>query len=144
VRPGHKPGRANDTRKKLRVQTIQDELDRDFAPAWKPAPGDKVVGTVTDLTSRDGEYGTYPIVTLNTGDGEVALHCFHEVLANELARIAPKVGDQLGVKYVGRHPERGYHIYRVRRAGDESFDWGRFGDTSGDPGPSAADDDIEF
>jgi hypothetical protein len=146
VRPGVIPGRANyqTRREEVAVSTIQDQLDKEFAPAWTPVAGDSIVGIVTDLSSREGEYGTYPIVTVRGDDGERALHCFHEVLANELARIAPKVGDQLGVKYVGRHPERGYHIYRVRRGGDESFDWGRFGDISGDPGPSAADDDIGF
>jgi hypothetical protein len=126
------------------LTTIQDQLDREFAPAWKPAPGDKIVGTVTDLTTRDGEYGRYPIVTLNTGTGEVALHCFHEVLANELARIAPKVGDQVGVKYVGKDPDKGYHRYRVRRGGDgDTFDWGRFGD-AGHAGEEVNPDEFGF
>jgi hypothetical protein len=123
------------------VSSIYDELDREYAPAWRPTPGDKLAGTVTDITARDGEYGRYAIVTLNTGDGEVALHCFHEVLANEFARIAPKVGDEVGVKYVGKDPDKGYHRYRVRRAGDgDSFDWGRYG-APDDPGPEHSDDD---
>jgi hypothetical protein len=50
------------------------------------------------------------------------------VLANELARIAPKIGDQVGVKYVGKDPDKGYHRYRVRRDGEgDTFNWGRFG-----------------
>ena len=127
------------------MTTIQDQLDREFAPAWKPASGDKIVGTVTDLTSREGEYGTYPIVTLNTGDREVALHCFHEVLANELARIAPKVGDRVGVKYVGKDPDKGYHRYRVRRDGDgDTFDWGRFGVPDTSPGSDAPADMTDW
>lgn len=55
------------------------------------------------------------------------------MLANELARTAPKIGDQVGVKYVGKDPDKGYHRYRVRRGGEgDTFNWGRFGD----PGPS--------
>jgi len=66
------------------------------------------------------------------------------------------VGDHLGVKYVGKHPERGYHRYRVTRGGDgDSFDWGRFGDpvsevsdivgdTAGLPQSGGSDDDIPF
>lgn len=98
--------------------TIDDQLDVDYAEAWKPGDGDKLVGIVVDVSERDGTYGAYPIVTLRTAEGdELAVHAFHEVLANELARIAPKPGDEIGVKYLGKHPERGYHRYRVRRSG---------------------------
>jgi hypothetical protein len=126
------------------MATLDDRLDADYAAAWRPNPGDKVIGTVTALDVRDGTYGAYPIVTLDTEDGEVALHCFHEVLANELAKIAPKIGDRVGVKYAGKHPERGYHIYRVQRDGDDTeFAWGRFGgETAGAPAsdlPEVAD-----
>lgn len=123
------------------MSTIHQDLDRDFAPAWKPSPGDKLVGIITDLSTRDGEYGTYPIVTVRSEDGEYALHAFHEVLQNELARVAPKVGDQLGIKYVGKDPDKGYHRYRVRRDGDESFNWGRFVDaeSTGDESDVPAD-----
>jgi hypothetical protein len=110
------------------MSNLQDQLDAEFAPAWRPAPGEKVVGTVVALDTRDGAFGRYPIVTLNTGGEEVALHAFHEVLANELARLAPKIGDELGVKYLGQHTEKGYHQYRVRRAGGSGgFAWGEFG-----------------
>jgi hypothetical protein len=122
------------------MSTIHDELDREFAPAWKPEPGDKLVGIVTDLSTRDGEYGTYPIVTVRSEEGELAAHCFHEVLANELARVAPKVGDHIGIKYAGKDPDRGYHRYRVRRDGDQSFDWGRFGDPDAAPSKATASD----
>jgi hypothetical protein len=108
--------------------SLSDQLDKDYAPAWRPVPGEKVIGAVTALDAREGAYGTYPIVTLETDDGEIALHCFHEVLQNELAKIAPKIGDRIGVKYVGKHPERGYHVYRVQRDGaDDEFAWGQFG-----------------
>ena len=111
------------------MSSLQDDLDRDYAAAWQPDPGDKLVGTVVDISERDGAFGRYPIVTLSTEDGELAIHAFHDVLANELARIAPKVGDELGVKYAGKHPDKGYHQYRVRRAGASAdVDWSRYGD----------------
>ncbi len=117
------------------MTTLDDRLDSDYADAWRPQVGEKVVGTVTALDVREGTYGEYPIVTLDTGNSEVAVHCFHEVLANELAKIAPKIGDRVGIKYAGKHPERGYHLYRVRRDGDDTeFAWNRF---SGDE-PAAA------
>jgi hypothetical protein len=126
------------------MSSINDELDREFAPAWKPQPGDKLVGIITDLSSREGEYGVYAICTVRTEDGEFAAHAFHEVLANELARIAPEVGDHIGIKYLGMDPGKGYHNYRVRRGGDETFDWTRFGDTSPETNDSSDDSDFGF
>jgi hypothetical protein len=123
------------------MTSINDELDREFAPAWKPQPGDKLIGIVTDLSTRDGEYGQYPIVTVRFEDGEFAAHAFHEVLQNELGRVAPKIGDHIGIKYVGKDPDKGYHRYRVRRDGEGgSFDWGRFGYPDAAPETAAASD----
>jgi hypothetical protein len=94
-----------------------DPLDREFAPGWRPDEGDKVRGTVVgiDLASRAAEYGggEYPVVTIRlatghsarTKDGlvtdEVALHAIHSALAGKFAALAPKVGDEIGVKFVG-------------------------------------------
>jgi hypothetical protein len=106
-------------------QTIDDQLDAKFAEAWRREDSPKIVGEVTALSEREGTYGRYPIVTLRTEQGERAIHAFHEVLANELARIAPKVGDKIGVKYMGKHEERGYHQYRAVKVGDEDGVTGR-------------------
>jgi hypothetical protein len=99
----------------------------------------EVVGTVTELGERDGPYGLYPIITVRQADGsEFAVHAFHDVLQNELACVAPKHGDQIGLKYSGPHPEKGYHRYVVRRAGDDSaLSWAKYGAEARD------DDDDE-
>ena len=117
------------------------------ATAWRPDPGDELVGEVVDISERTGDYGRYPILELRTGHDQLAaVHCFHEVLQNELAGLAPQPGDRLRIVYRGRH-ERGYHSYRVRRADGTggSIDWGRYGD-SDDPThapaePRATDED---
>jgi len=127
---------------------LGDALDRDFAPAWRPQPGDKLVGVVIDLSSRTGNFGPYAIITIRDDDGnEWAAHAFHEVLLNELARIARKVGDRIGIKYAGKHPERGYHRYRVQRDGDGAFDWSKFAGDDDVPGtdvPVDAPDELPF
>lgn len=109
--------------------SVLDDLDREYAPAWKPDAGDKIVGIVSEISEREGTYGVYPIVTLRTEDGELAVHAFHEVLQNELARLAPKQGDLLGIKYAGMDSDKGYHRYRVRRGGAEAggVEWSRYG-----------------
>jgi len=125
-----------------------------FAPAWRPEPGDKLVGNVTELSERDGAFGVYPIVTVRQSNGEeLAIHAFHDVLQNELARIAPKHGDEIGVKYEGKDADRGYHRYRVRRAGsDAGLAWSKYAKSvaadSGEQGPADSgerdDGDIPF
>jgi hypothetical protein len=109
--------------------SVSDRLDRDFPPAWRFEPGGKLVGEVIGLTEREGNFGRYPIVTLRTDNGdEVAVHAFHDVLSRNLAQVAPGVGDRIGIKYLGRHPERGYHAYRVERAGGpRGFNWAVYG-----------------
>lgn len=128
------------------MSTVQDQLDRDFAPGWKPKAGDKLVGVVVDVTERDGSYGRYPIVTIRVEDGdELAVHAFHEVLQSELAKVAPKPGDELGIAYLGKHEERGYHRYRVARAGGTAtVAWGDYSGAGTDDadettGPPASD-----
>jgi hypothetical protein len=115
--------------------SISDRLDQGYAPAWKPERGDKIVGTVTAMSSRDGGYGEYPIVEIKPDDGEpVAVHCIHDVLKNELAGIKPTIGLRLGIKYVGKvksETSRGeYHSYRVMAdgaGGTSGVDWSKFG-----------------
>jgi hypothetical protein len=103
-----------------------------FPEAWRPSPGDSIEGAVTDLAVRDGgEYEPYPIVTLDTNGG-TAIHCFHEVLRNELARRSPKLGDRLKIDYHGVHAVKGYHVYAVSSDGDLPFSWDRFGGPPGD------------
>ena len=131
------------------MTTLHEALDTRFAPAWRPSPGEKLVGTVTELSERDGSYGQYPIVTLRKGDGEeLAVHAFHEVLQSELARIAPKHGDEVGIKYEGKDPARGYHRYRVRRAGDDAaLQWSKYGAESAAEEKASGDewdDNIPF
>ncbi len=63
----------------------------------------------------------------------------HEVLENELAAISPKIGNELGIRYDGKHPEKGYHRYRVHRYDDElesgEIDWAKFGGHHADESP---------
>jgi hypothetical protein len=124
------------------VQESTDPLDREYAASWRPEAGEKVRGKLVDLSSRERDEafggGRYAILTLELAeparakdewvDDFVAIHCIHEVLERELARIRPKLGDELGIRYEGKHPDRNYHRYRVHRYGDDGsgFDWSAF------------------
>jgi hypothetical protein len=110
--------------------SLEDRLDADFPPAWRPEPGDKLVGEVVGVSERTGGYGSYPIVTLRCEDGEeVAIHAFRTVLASRLADVKPRIGEQLGVKYEGEIDggERRYHSYKLAIDRPErTVDWSAY------------------
>ena len=113
------------------MKTLHDRLDS-FAEAWRPEPGDKLVGVIVDLDERVSQYDedAYPILTIETDDEEeFAFHAFHTVARNELAKQRPAVGDRIGVAYFGKKDGRNYESYRiiVERADPEprTFDWDR-------------------
>lgn len=113
------------------AKDMLDRLDQD-STGWKPNVGDKLVGTVVEVSERDGDYGSYPLVVLETDSGElIAVHAFHTVLKSELARLKPSEGDRLGVKYLGVPPGKRYESYKVavdRVNGTSAApDWDRMG-----------------
>jgi hypothetical protein len=66
---------------------LADQLDSEFAPGWKPSPGDKIEGVITGLSEREGNFGKYPIATIRQDNGEeLACHAYHAVLAPSLPR----------------------------------------------------------
>jgi len=121
------------------VKSLQDRLQAK-TESWKPKPGDTLIGTLLEITERESEYGVYPLLIIETEDGdEVAVHGFHTVLKNELGRQAPVVGDQIGIIYHGKDEDRKYEKYRVVldrvRSETKPVDWkGYADDTAGAAG----------
>jgi len=116
-----------DTGAKTSNDSLEARLDRDFADAWRPDPGDKIVGHVVELRAHENQYGTYPIVTLVTDDDEeVAVHAFHTTLRNGLKRARVEIGDHIAIKYLGkRTPQSGrqqyadYRVLREQKSGED-------------------------
>lgn len=105
------------------------QQDSEYAIGWKPTPGDKVGGKVISVDARDGSYGVYPIVTLeDEGGTQVAVHAYHTVLRQKLAKRRPKVGDELEITYIGRKGDggsfgNGYEAYRVSGGELVGYNW---------------------
>lgn len=125
-------GERGRTMTRKTTSRIDAALEADFADAWRPAAGDRLVGTVISLSERPGFEGRpYPIITIQPDEGEpLAVHAFHGVLMDELGKAGPKVGERLGIKYLGKVDGGGrgsYHSYRV--AVDRpvaAIDWSRY------------------
>jgi hypothetical protein len=100
--------------KGVSLNSLNDRLDF-FPEAWRPNPGEKLIGTVVDLSTRESEYSPdpYPIIHVATERGEeLCVHGFHTVLKSELEKLQPRIGDRIGIAYHGRS-DRGYERYRV-------------------------------
>lgn len=95
------------------------------APAWRPADGDTITGTIVTIVKRETqEYGAYPCVILATegSDKFTAIHAFHGVLINELREMKAGPGMDVTVLYTGKRTanklntdgsEKNYHGYSV-------------------------------
>jgi hypothetical protein len=90
-------------------------MSEDFAPGWQPEVDVPLEGNVTAISEREGKYGSYKIYVLENDGGEVAVHAFHSVLANELEAV--EVGDQVEITYLGKRPtksgDKTFHAYKV-------------------------------
>lgn len=91
---------------------IDDFLEQE-PETWKPKVGDTVKGTIVRVSQRTSEFGPYPLLSINTGNGIVEVHCFHSVLKNEVKEQRAQVGDRIGIKHLGKTKGKDYHGYRV-------------------------------
>lgn len=111
--------------------SILNRLDAPTPSAWRPEPGDSLIGRVVEIDSRTTEYGAYPMVTVQIDDGtEVCFHAFHSVAKSELARRRPGVGDKIGVKFLGKPAGKSYENYKIvveSAQPQAAVDWAKMG-----------------
>lgn len=142
------------------ARSLEDRLNQEFAPGWRPDAGEQLVGTIVEISSGRGDYGEYPLLVVEKADGtgDVAVHAFHTVLKSELAAKRPSEGDRIGIKYLGIPAGKKYESYRVvleRKTPATGTDWNQVGQQASDEmhaadrpapasTPAAAADDAFF
>jgi hypothetical protein len=95
------------------MASLEDRLDRNPIE-WRPAVGDRLVGTVTDIDTIATDYGESPLLIVETDDGDVySVACWHTVLKREVAKREPQVGDRIGIKYFGVRDGQNYEYYKL-------------------------------
>ncbi len=130
------------------MRNLADRLDL-FAEPWMPGLGEKLIGEVVELDERENEYGSYPVVTVLTDEGEErSFHAFRTVAKNELAKQRPQVGDRIGIVYLGKPEGKDYELYRIKvERGEQSnsIDWDKHASEPSEPSETPpADDGIPF
>jgi hypothetical protein len=104
-----------------------------LAPAWKPNPGDIILGKIVRLAwNEGGKWGRYPILTLQLEDGSyVAIHGASHALKEQMMELRPKLGETAAFRDNGRKMgknNREYYSYtmQIDRPEDEpeaEFAW---------------------
>jgi hypothetical protein len=97
--------------------SLEDRLDEPYAEAWRPAPGESLIGEVVAIDQRISAYDgvtLYPVVTVRKDNGDtLAFHGYHAVAKAELGKQAPAIGERIGIKYIGKPPGKAYEAYRI-------------------------------
>lgn len=83
-------------------------IDVALAGAWRPVPGDELVGAVVHRDIRTTEHGTYPVVYIAPVDSDpnklgslIAVHAFHTTLRDGLKELSPQRGQIISIVYAG-------------------------------------------
>jgi len=93
------------------MRDLAKELDEwgEWPPAWKPAPGEVLLGRVLRYSVGAGQYGPVRTCLLEKGDGSrVSVWLSSCVLLSLFERERPRVGERIGLKFLGRHETKGY------------------------------------
>lgn len=106
-------------------RTLEQRLEEQRAETWRPHPGDVLVGELLEVrwlsSSYDGRQ--YPLLVIHREpDGpNSGVHVLHQVLLDELHAQRPRIGERIGIRYLGRVDNR-YEAYRLAVDRDEPAD----------------------
>lgn len=91
-----------------------NEWDGQFPPAWRPQEGETLVGTIRRYSTGQGTYGPVRTAIIQRDDGsKVSLWISSTVLLALFQRENPRVGERIGVRYLGKHETKGYRKWSL-------------------------------
>ena len=99
----------------MTVNALREQLENytgEYAPSWSPQEGDVVCGKIVSYNKANTQYGEAIIAVVNDDKlGETSVWLSSTVLLDQFKRLRPKIGETVGVKYLGKHEEKNYHRY---------------------------------
>ncbi len=91
-----------------------DAWDGSWPASWRPREGDTLVGRIARYGTASGIYGPVRTATVERDNGEQrTVWLSSRVLLALFDEQQPQIGERIGLKYAGRHPEKGYHRYAL-------------------------------
>lgn len=98
---------------------LLDALDRQEAVrgelrGWRPErEGETVIGTLIGYRTANTHFGKAEIAVIRQDSEPIGVWLTTTVLKNAWKEAAPEIGDEVAVRYGGRHPKKQYHLYTV-------------------------------
>ena len=94
-----------------------------------------MTGLITRFTKATTRFGPCWVCWLATDNGPLAIWCSNAVLAAEFKRTKPKVGETIGVRFVGWSADKRYKKFKVVVADrpDETPDFDSWADAPEEP-----------
>lgn len=90
------------------------DTDTGWPKAWHPETEPVLVGTVLRFTVAPGQHGPCKTAIIQRDDDtRVAVWQNSVVLESLFATEDPKPGEKIGLRYLGKHPEKNYKKFRL-------------------------------
>lgn len=96
--------------------SMMDEIKRadKASTQWKPKPGECIAGVVVGFREFTSKFGKGRSADIRCeDDGVVRAVLLRAVLRNEFEKQGIEVGDEVGIKYVGKAEDKIYHDFIV-------------------------------
>lgn len=90
-----------------------------YPPSWAPREGESIQGRVVRYSVAPTRFGRCHVVTLDTPKGRLAVWLSSAALLGQFRELVPRPGEQVGILYVGLHPEKKYKLWKVLVARDD-------------------------
>jgi len=98
--------------------SIRDELEAftgEYPPTWYPRPGAIICGQLLRYDRAGTAFGNSLVCVIDDDqEGPCTVWLNATVLLDQFKRYKPKVGETVGIKCLGKHPEKGYWRFVVR------------------------------
>lgn len=93
---------------------LERQAETSSQPSWKPEPGETLTGVLVGYTTRTTKYGPTRLAIVEVEDGSrIQVWLSSVVLKGAFEEQRPRTGDRIGVRYNGRHEQKGYHLYNL-------------------------------
>lgn len=91
-----------------------NEWDGEWPAGWRPRDGETLIGTIRRYSTGQSAYGPVRTAIVERGDGSrVSVWLSSTVLLALFQQEKPKVGERVGIKCLGKHPEKGYRRWSL-------------------------------
>lgn len=100
------------------MRDLREELEDfngEYAPSWKLEEGGIVVGKIIGYNQAQTAYGEAWVCSIeDETQGPLSVWLTSTVLIDQFKKLKPKVGEQVGIKCLGKHPEKKYWRFALK------------------------------